>query len=67
MMLLACRNTNFAPMVIPKILPKLRTNTRKARAWPAREGGSGASTGNTVAAYRRPIPIEKGIGLVKNA
>jgi len=53
-----------APMVIPKTLPKLRTNTRKASACPDREGGSGARTGNTDAAYMRPMPIENGIGLV---
>jgi hypothetical protein len=41
---------NDAPMVIPKMLPKLRRNMRKESACPAREGGSGASTGNTVAA-----------------
>jgi hypothetical protein len=35
----------------------------KARACPARDGGSGASTGNTVAANKRPIPIANGIGL----
>jgi hypothetical protein len=40
---------NNAPIVIPRMLPKLRTKTRKASAWPANEGGSGASTGNTVA------------------
>ena len=44
-------------MVIPRILPKLRTKTRKARACPARDGSSGASTGNTVAAKRSPTPI----------
>ena len=50
-------------MVMPKILPKFRTKTRKARARPAREGGRGAKTGNTVAAKSNPIPMEKGIGL----
>jgi len=58
---------NDAPIVIPRIFPKLRTNTRKASACPAKEGWRDASTGNTVAAYRRPIPMEKGIGLAKNA
>jgi hypothetical protein len=57
---------NNVPIVIPRIFPKLRMNTKKASACPAKEGGSGASTGNTVAVYRRPIPMEKGIGLAKN-
>jgi hypothetical protein len=37
------------PMVIPKIFPKLRINTKKASACPASEGGSGARMGNVVA------------------
>jgi hypothetical protein len=34
-----------------------------ARPCPAREGGSGARMGNTVAVYESPIPIAYGIGL----
>lgn len=32
------------PTVMPRMFPKLRTKTRKARAWPARAGGRGART-----------------------
>ena len=47
------------------MFPKSRTNTRKVRACPASEGGSGARTGNNVVVESRPTPIEYGMGLIK--